>query len=113
MSKNDLKDYYEILGVPKNATSFGVQNAFRKLAWKYHPDLNPGTTDQAFKDLAEAYQVLKDPKKRKKLDGRILTEFCRTCSSVHVNPLTKLSDESKRAPTEFLRILKGHKHFKK
>ncbi len=63
------QDYYEILGVPRNAEQDKIQAAYRKLARKYHPDLNKekGAEDQ-FKKMGEAYEVLGDPEKRKKYD---------------------------------------------
>jgi len=64
------KDYYASLGVPRTATADEVKMAYRKLARKYHPDLNPGDKDaeQKFKDAQEAYEVLSDPKKRERYD---------------------------------------------
>ncbi|MFH4976324.1 hypothetical protein AB6A40_003033 [Gnathostoma spinigerum] len=63
-------DFYEVLGVEKNATEQQIKNSYRKLALKYHPDRNPG--DQAaaekFKQVSIAYAVLSDPNKRKKYD---------------------------------------------
>jgi molecular chaperone DnaJ len=64
------KDYYGILGVKKNASADEIRKAFRKLARKYHPDVNPGDkkAEERFKDLSEANDVLSDPKKRKIYD---------------------------------------------
>jgi molecular chaperone DnaJ len=64
------KDYYEILGVKKSASADDIRKAFRKLARKYHPDVNPGdkSAEEKFKTLSEANDVLSDPKKRKIYD---------------------------------------------
>ena len=63
------KDYYEILGVSKDATSQAIKSAYRKLARKYHPDVNKSPDAQAkFKDINEAYEVLGDDNKRKRYD---------------------------------------------
>jgi len=66
----DYKDYYEILGVPPNADKKVIQQTFRQLARKYHPDLNPGNkeAEEKFKTINEANQVLSDVKQRKKYD---------------------------------------------
>jgi len=63
-------DYYQILGIAKNATEKDVKNAYRKLARKYHPDLNPNDAEanKKFQQLNEANEVLSDPEKRKKYD---------------------------------------------
>ncbi len=64
------KDYYKILGVSKNATEEDIKKAYRNLARKYHPDVNPGNKqgEERFKEINEAYEVLSDPEKRKKYD---------------------------------------------
>jgi len=66
----DFKDYYATLGVAKTASEKEVKQAFRKLARKHHPDLNPGdkVAEAKFKDINEAYEVLGDPNSRKKYD---------------------------------------------
>src|SRR4051812_33841670 len=65
-----FRDYYETLGVPKTATDDDIKKAFRKLARKYHPDVNKdkATAEEKFKQLNEAYEVLGDSEKRKKYD---------------------------------------------
>jgi len=64
------KDYYQVLGVAKGAALPDIKKAYRKLARKYHPDLNPGdkTAEARFKEIQEAYSVLSDPKKRAQFD---------------------------------------------
>ncbi|MFO8064865.1 MAG: DnaJ C-terminal domain-containing protein [Spirochaetota bacterium] len=63
------KDYYETLGVDRSASQEDIQNAYRKLARKYHPDVNKTEdAEQKFKEINEAYEVLKDPEKRRKYD---------------------------------------------
>ncbi|OGJ86024.1 MAG: molecular chaperone DnaJ [Candidatus Raymondbacteria bacterium RifOxyA12_full_50_37] len=66
----EKRDYYEVLGVGKDADTESIKNAYRKLAIKYHPDKNKGdkSAEERFKEATEAYEVLKDPDKRKKYD---------------------------------------------
>ncbi|HTG01009.1 MAG TPA: molecular chaperone DnaJ [Nitrospirota bacterium] len=70
MSQTSKKDYYDVLGVSKNASDADIKKAFRKLARKYHPDVNPGdkSSEQKFKEINEAYEILSDVKKRKQYD---------------------------------------------
>src|SRR5437773_6343284 len=66
----EFKDYYSTLGVPKTASEKEIKQAFRKLARKHHPDVNPGDkqAETRFKEINEAYEVLGDAAKRKKYD---------------------------------------------
>ena len=70
MATTTKKDYYDILGVKKSASAEEIRKAFRKLARKYHPDVNPGdkSAEEKFKAISEANDVLSDPKKRKIYD---------------------------------------------
>lgn len=64
------RDYYEILGVPRDATEEQIKRAYRRLAMQYHPDRNPGDkeAEEKFKEASEAYQVLSDPERRAQYD---------------------------------------------
>jgi len=66
----EYKDYYKILDISKNASESEIKNAYRKLARKFHPDLNPGnkSSEERFKEINEANEVLSDPEKRRKYD---------------------------------------------
>lgn len=66
----EKRDYYEVLGVDKNASETEIKRAYRKVAKKYHPDMNPGDkeAEEKFKEAAEAYEVLSDPEKKSKYD---------------------------------------------
>ena len=71
------RDYYEVLGVPKNAGKGDIKNAYRKLALQYHPDRNKSQgAEERFKEISEAYAVLSDDDKRKQYDtyGHVGTE---------------------------------------
>jgi curved DNA-binding protein len=66
----NFRNYYAILGVPRDATSEDIKLSYRKMARRYHPDLNPGDleSEERFKDLGEAYEVLSDSNKRAQYD---------------------------------------------
>ncbi len=70
MSVAGKRDYYEILGVGRDAGEQALKSAYRKLAMQYHPDRNPGDhgAEERFKEAAEAYAVLSDPQKRAAYD---------------------------------------------
>ncbi|MEL7038572.1 MAG: DnaJ C-terminal domain-containing protein [Cyanobacteria bacterium J06592_8] len=70
MAATDYKDYYAILGLSKSASADEIKKAYRRLARKYHPDMNPGdkAAESKFKEISEAYEVLSDPQNRKKYD---------------------------------------------
>ncbi len=70
MATENKRDYYEVLGVSKNATEAEIKKAYRKLAAKYHPDMNPGDkeSEEKFKEVNEANEVLSDPEKKARYD---------------------------------------------
>ena len=70
MAATGKEDYYKTLGVKRNAAAEEIRKSYRRLARKYHPDLNPGdkASEERFKQLQEAYEVLSDPKKRQMYD---------------------------------------------
>jgi len=71
-------DYYEVLEIERNASNDEVKRSFKRLAFEYHPDRNPGSTksEERFKEINEAYQILSDPDKRARYDsfGHISSE---------------------------------------
>ncbi len=80
---NNLRNYYEILGVPRNASSDEIKQAFRRLARRYHPDVNPGdkVAEEKFKDINEAYEILSDDGRRSQYD-----QFSRAVGNKYSRP---------------------------
>ncbi|MEI8355923.1 MAG: DnaJ domain-containing protein, partial [Deltaproteobacteria bacterium] len=71
MANGEKRDYYEVLGVHRNASETEIKKAYRKHALRYHPDKNPGNAKQSeakFKEISEAYYVLSDEKRRAQYD---------------------------------------------
>jgi curved DNA-binding protein len=92
----DIRNYYELLGVKRDASADEIKQSFRQLARKYHPDLNPGdkSAEDKFKDISEAYEILSDRSKRAQYDK--FTGFWRknrTKSTTTNNPPRDRSDE--------------------
>ncbi len=72
----DDSDFYDLLGVSRTASDHDVKEAYRKLAFEYHPDRNPAPeAEEMFKGISEAYSVLSDPQKRMLYDARRLPEY--------------------------------------
>lgn len=78
------RDYYEVLGVSKDADEDTLKKAYRKLAKKYHPDANPGDkeAEAKFKEASEAYSVLSDPQKRQQYDQFAMLHLSRAAALV-------------------------------
>jgi curved DNA-binding protein len=91
----EFKDYYQILGITKDASTDEIKKAYRKLAMQYHPDKNPGNkaAEERFKEITEAHEVLGDPEKRNKYD-RMGSDFNRYQQS-HAGGYEEWFDQSR------------------
>ena len=100
------RDYYEVLGVDKNASADEIKKAYKKLAVKYHPDKNPGdkAAEEKYKEAAEAYSVLSDADKKARYDqfghAGVDTRLC----SASMTERTLRSDSSLLSSLKFCRI---------
>ena len=87
------RDYYEVLGVSRNADAGTIKKAYRKLAKKYHPDTNPGDkqAEKSFKEVTEAYTILSDPEKKRLYDqfGHSAFDGSGAGQNPHGNPFEK------------------------
>lgn len=99
-----LQDLYAILDVPKNVSEKGIKKAFRKLARKYHPDLNQDDPDapEKFAELADAYKDLKSKEKRNEVDAWIISEYCKSM----LGSFNFKKKPRKKVNSELLRLLK-------
>ena len=81
------RDYYEVLGVAKDASEEDIKKAYRKLAKKYHPDMNPGdkNAEAKFKEASEAYAILSDAEKRQKYD-----QFGFAAALISIRPISAI-----------------------
>ncbi len=91
MNSNNIKDYYYILGVARNASQDEIKKAYRKLSVKFHPDKNDGDKffEERFKDINEAYETLVDATKRKIYDDRLKDSNTTTETSYSSPPKKK------------------------
>lgn len=89
------RDYYEVLGVGRDADAKAIKRAYRKLAKKYHPDMNPGDkqAEQKFKEVTEAYNVLSDTEKKKLYDQYGLLHLKRAVE-IHMEPVDRMGPEA-------------------
>ena len=87
MSTNNIKDYYYILGLNKNASKDDIKKAYRKLSLKFHPDQNSGDKffEERFKDLHEAYETLVDDEKRKLYDDQLSGRYSESYSNAYTS----------------------------
>lgn len=110
----DNKDYYKVMGVSKDATEKEIKLAYRRLARKYHPDISKEeNAEEHFKEVGEAYEVLKDPEKRKVYDQymRDLEFNHQSRQSTHQNPYEQ-SNEHYQSGFDFFESLFGQRPFR-
>jgi len=103
--RKKIIDYYKILKVSKDASQKDIQKSFRKLARKYHPDLNQDDPDatEKFTALAEAYNKLRTEEKRDEVDAEIISDYCMS----FLQPTKKDKKAIKKNKQSFFDFLKG------
>ena len=110
------KDFYQVLGVSRNASDSEIKKAYRKLAVQYHPDKNPGNkeAEERFKEISAAFDILKDPDKRAKYDQFGHDAFRGGPSSGGVDPFDLFRDVFGEVEAEalvvFLKIFSEEVH---
>jgi curved DNA-binding protein CbpA len=101
-------DLYKLLGVPRGATQDDIRKAHRKLVRKYHPDANPGdhSSEEHFREVQSAYEVLSDPEKRRDYDKRLSTSTRRSSGKPRARASRKTGGESAAPPVELSDLLR-------
>ena len=107
-----MNNYYEILGVSKDATQDDIKKAYRKLSKQYHPDVNPEGGEK-FKDIASAYDTIGDETKRAQYDNKLNNPFAGNCGMSYEDLFNQMfgnqgqnpfSDRQKTAPDKIIKV---------
>ena len=88
----EKRDYYEVLGIDRNASASEIKKAYRKLAKKYHPDTNPGDkeAEAKFKEVTEAYEILSDSEKKRSMTSMVMLPLSRVLADLMAADLAVL-----------------------